>query len=155
MFPWSALDPSVVVGPPSYPFPVPVPGRSISMQPWPFFGNQNSGIIPNPSSTFVPFLTPNTLIEPQLTQHASPHMQPGSTCNISRKQDSKNQSSGESNSKKGEDFTDFATHLQLKMPASKSDQVLSFIYLSYERNKSLGNSCTKIQIIIIARHNRD
>ncbi|WJZ95923.1 hypothetical protein VitviT2T_014656 [Vitis vinifera] len=25
MFPWSAIDPSVVVSPPSYPFPMPVP----------------------------------------------------------------------------------------------------------------------------------
>ena len=46
MFPWSAIDPSVVVSPPSYPFPmpvpVPIPTGSIpmhpSMQPYPFFG---------------------------------------------------------------------------------------------------------------------
>ena len=131
MFPWPAIDPSVVVGPPSYPFPVPVPvpipAGSIpmhpSMQPYPFYGNQNHGMIPNPCSTFVPYLTPNTLVEPRSTQHASPPMQPCSASNISSKQDSKDESSGESNSEKGEDSTDVATDLQLKTPGPKSDQV--------------------------------
>lgn len=135
MFPWPAIDPSVVVAPPSYPFPVPVPvpvpisagsmPMHPSMQSYPFYGNQNPGIIPNPCSTFVPYLTRNTLIEPRSTQHASPPIQqPGSASNVSSKQDSKDESSGESNCEKGEDSTDVATDLQLKTPGPKSDQVL-------------------------------
>lgn len=159
MFPWSAIDPSVVVSPPSYPFPVPVPvpipTGSIpmhpSMQPYPFFGSQNTGIIPNPCSTFVPYFTPNTLIEPQSTQHVSPPMQPGSTSNISSKQDSKNESPGESKSEKGEDSTDVATDLQLKTPGSKSDQELSSGQqqhkpkrsLSKEKNSTEGSSSSR------------
>ncbi|KAK8694568.1 hypothetical protein V6N13_072116 [Hibiscus sabdariffa] len=48
MFPWTGIDPSVVVAPPySYPVPLPIPTRPLAMQPslqpYPFFGNHNPG----------------------------------------------------------------------------------------------------------------
>ena len=64
MFPWGHVDPSVVVSP-SYSYttvPIPVPPGPIpvhpSLQPFPFFGNQNPGAIPGPCSTFIPYPTP-------------------------------------------------------------------------------------------------
>ncbi|KAJ6907693.1 hypothetical protein NC651_018196 [Populus alba x Populus x berolinensis] len=53
MFPWAAVDPTVVMPPPySRPVPVPVPPGSIhihpSLQPFVFLGNQNPGAIASP-----------------------------------------------------------------------------------------------------------
>ncbi|KAG6767080.1 hypothetical protein POTOM_028259 [Populus tomentosa] len=53
MFPWAAVDPTVVMPPPySHPVPVPVPPGPIhihpSLQPFVFFGNQNPGAIASP-----------------------------------------------------------------------------------------------------------
>nr|WIE96117.1 basic helix-loop-helix transcription factor [Loropetalum chinense var. rubrum] len=96
MYPWPAMDHSVVMGPPSYPFPVPMPippgpiPMHPSMQPYPFFGSQNPG--------------------------------PGSRSHISSKQDSRNKLSGESKIDKSEDSNDVATDLELKTPGSTGDQ---------------------------------
>ncbi|KAF2286843.1 hypothetical protein GH714_031843 [Hevea brasiliensis] len=83
----------------SLPMPVTLPPGPIplhpSMQAYPFFGNQNPAVIHNPCSTFVPFMTPNTLVDQQSTQHASSLAQPASGSHVSGKQDSKNKSSGE------------------------------------------------------------
>lgn len=127
MFPWAAIDPSVVMGPPySYPVPVPVPPGAIpmhpSLQPYPpFFGNQNPGAIHNPCSTFVPYPTPpNPPMEQPSAQHAS-------TSQISSTQRSKSKSSSAhqrvSNAERCDDSNDVATDLELKMPGSSVQQV--------------------------------
>lgn len=125
MFPWTAIDPSVVMGPPySYPVPVPVSPGPIpfhpSSQPFPFFGAQNPGAIPNPFSNFVPYPTPaNPPVEQPMSQYAS-------TSHISGKQDSKSKSPDQqrdSNAERGDGSTDVATDLELKMPGSSVQQV--------------------------------
>lgn len=134
IYPWTAIDHSVVMAPPSYPFPVPMamPPGSIPMhphmQPYPFYGNQNPGVIPNPCSTFVPYVTPSTLVEQQSAQYVSPFVQHGSRSNASGEQDSRNKSSGESKIEKNEDSNDITTDLELKTPGSASDQVSCRIF---------------------------
>ncbi|PSS25999.1 Transcription factor bHLH121 like [Actinidia chinensis var. chinensis] len=132
-FPWATMDPSVMMHPPSYPMPmpmpmpVPIPTGPIpmhpSLQPYPFFGNQNH-VIPNPCSTFVPYVPPNAMIDQQSTQYMSLAMQPGSS-----KQDSRNKASdrqGESKIGKNEASNDVATDLELKTPGSTADEDSSF-----------------------------
>lgn len=129
MFPWAAIDHSVVIAPPSYPYPMamPMPPGPIpmhpSMQPYPFYGNQNPGVIPNPCSTFVPYVTANTLVEQQSTQNVSQLVHPGNPSPILGKQDSRNKSSGESKIEKKKDSNDVTTELELKTPGSTEDQV--------------------------------
>lgn len=131
MFPWAAMDHNFVMAPPSYQFPMPMrmpPGpipMHPSMQPYPFFGNQIPGVIPNPCSTFIPYVTPNTLVEQQSTQHVSPVVHLGNQSPILGKQESKNKSSGESKTEKREDSNDVTTDLELKTPGSTEDQDLS------------------------------
>ncbi|XP_062102574.1 transcription factor bHLH121-like isoform X3 [Humulus lupulus] len=124
MFPWAAIDPSVVMGPTySYPVPVPVPQGSISFhpssQPFPFFGAQNPVAIPNPCSNFIQYPTPAYLpVEQPTSQYAS-------TSHISSKQDSRSKSSDQrkgSNAERGDGSTDVATDLELKMPGSSTQQ---------------------------------
>ncbi|XP_062082289.1 transcription factor bHLH121 [Humulus lupulus] len=128
MFPWAAMDHSVVMAPTSYPYPVPMPmpqgpiPMHPHMQPYPYYGNQNPGVIPNPCSTFVPYITPTTLVEQQSQQYVTPIVQPVSRSNVSGKQDSRNKSSGESKIEKSEDSSDVATNLELKTPGSATDQ---------------------------------
>lgn len=125
MFPWAAIDPSVVMGPPySYPVPVPVPPGPIpmhpSLQPFPFFGSQNPSAIPNHCSTFVPYQTPsNTPAEQPAPQFAS-------TSHISGKEDSKRKSSEHQRGntvERCDDSNDVATDLELKIPGSSAQQV--------------------------------
>ncbi|XP_030975837.1 transcription factor bHLH121-like [Quercus lobata] len=127
MFPWAAMDSSVVMGPPySYPVPVPVPSGPIpmhpSLQPFPFFGNHTTGGIANPCSTFIPYPPPpNPPVEQPSAQYAS-------TSQISSKQDSKSKSSDHqrgSNVERCDDSNDVATELELKMPGSSVQQDLS------------------------------
>ncbi|XP_061341645.1 transcription factor bHLH121 isoform X2 [Gastrolobium bilobum] len=129
MYPWTAMDHSVMMAPPSYPYPVPmpVPPGPIPMQPYPYYANQHPAVIPNPCSTFVPYLAPNTLVEQQSTQYVSPPLHPGSRSqsHVSGKQDSKNKSSRESKAGKSEDSNDVTTDLELKTPGSSADQDLS------------------------------
>ncbi|KAK9286623.1 hypothetical protein L1049_015023 [Liquidambar formosana] len=149
MFPWPAMDHSVVMGPPSYPYPMPVPippgpiPMHPSMQPYPFFGSQNPGVIPNPCSTFVPYLTPNAMVEQQSTQFMSPLMQPGGRSHISSKQDSRNKSSGESKIEKSEDSNDVATDLELKTPGSTADQDSSSRQRKSKKSLRKENSVTE------------
>ncbi|KAE8719114.1 bHLH121 protein [Hibiscus syriacus] len=131
MYPWGAVDHSVVMASP-YPYPVPMamppPGAILmhpSLQPFPFFGNQNPGIIHNPCSTFVPYMTPNTMVEQQSAQPVAPAAQPSSHSHASGKQDSKNKFSGESKAEKTVDSNGVATELELKTPGSTPDQDLS------------------------------
>lgn len=126
MFPWAPIDPSVVMGPSpySYPVPVPVPSGPIpmhpSLQPFPFFGNQNPSGIPNPCSTFIPYQTPaNPPTEVPSAQYAS-------ASHVSSKPDSKSKSSDRersSNTEKCDESNDVATDLELKTPGSSSQQV--------------------------------
>ncbi|XP_058730265.1 transcription factor bHLH121 [Vicia villosa] len=128
MYPWPAMDHSVMMAPPSYPYPVPMPvppPGSIPMQPYPYYANQHPAIIPNPCSTYVPFLAPNTIVEQQSTQYVSPPLHPGSRSHISGKQESKNKSSRESRAERHADSNDVATDLELKTPGSSADQDLS------------------------------
>ncbi|KAG2696422.1 hypothetical protein I3760_07G058900 [Carya illinoinensis] len=127
MFPWAAIDPSAVMGPPySYPVPVPVPPGPLpmhaSLQPFPFFGNHNRGTVPNPCSTFIPYPTAsNPPMEPPSAQHAS-------TSQISSKQESQSKSLDHqmpSNVERSDDSNDVATELELKMPGSSAQQDLS------------------------------
>lgn len=126
MYPWAGMDHSMVIHPPSYPYPMPVPVPTgpvpmhPSLQPYPFFSNHNPSVAQNPSS-FVQYMTPNTLIEQQPTQYMSPIIQPGSV----PRQESRNRSSeqGESRIEKREDSNEVATDLELKTPGSASEQV--------------------------------
>lgn len=127
MFPWAPMDPSVVMGPSPYSYPVPMPVASgpipmhPSLQPFPFFGNQNPSGIPNPCSTFIPYQTPaNPPTELPSAQYAS-------ASHVSSKPDSRiKQSDRErsSNTERCDDSsTDVATDLELKTPGSSSQQV--------------------------------
>ncbi|KAI7729843.1 hypothetical protein M8C21_019832 [Ambrosia artemisiifolia] len=121
MYPWGHMDQSVVMHPPPYPYPVPLqmpmPPGSIpmhpSVQPYPFFGSQNPGVVSNPCSTFFPSV-----------QYVSPAVQPSGRSHVSGRQGSRNKSSeqGESGSGKDEDSNDVATELELKTPGSTGDQ---------------------------------
>ncbi|GAB4848470.1 hypothetical protein Ancab_003175 [Ancistrocladus abbreviatus] len=126
MFPWAPVEPhpSVVMGPHySFPMPLALPAGPIpmhpSLQPFPFFGNQNPGAIPNHCSTFVPYPTPTNLqVEQQSTQYAS-------TSHISSKQDSRSKSSDSQRGRKFEwsgDSNDVATDLELKTPGTSGQQ---------------------------------
>lgn len=127
MYPWGGMDPSVVMHPPSYPYPVPMamaPGPipvHPSLQPYHYFGNQNPTLVPNPCSTFIPYLTPNTIIEQQ-SRTITPVVQPSSRSRVSSKQDSRQRSSDHGESKTVEDSDDVATELELKTPGSTADQ---------------------------------
>lgn len=136
--PWAPMDPSVVMGPHPYPYPlpVPVPAGPIpmhpSMQPYPFFANQNLGGIPNPCSTYMPFSSPpaNPQMEQVSPQFVSPHnmLQPSSRSHVSSKQDSKSKSSDRqrgNNVERSDGSNDVVTELELKTPGSTADQEAS------------------------------
>ncbi|KAI4314752.1 hypothetical protein L6164_027629 [Bauhinia variegata] len=120
MFPWTAVDHSVVMAPPySYPVPLAIPPGPISIQPFPFFGNQNPGPIPNPCSTYIPFSAPaNPPVELPSAQFAS-------TSHISSKQESRGKSPDRErpgNAERCSESNDVATELELKMPGSSTQQ---------------------------------
>ncbi|KAL3539058.1 hypothetical protein ACH5RR_002424 [Cinchona calisaya] len=132
IFPWAGVDHSVVMHPASYPFsmPMPIPAGPIpmhpSLQPYPLFGNQNAAVVPNPMSTFVPFMAPNNVIEQQST-HVPQVTQPTVRSHASSKQDSRPKTSKQkdSRSEKSENSDDVATDLKLKTPGSTSEQDVS------------------------------
>lgn len=120
MFPWTAIDHSVVMAPPySYPVPIPISIHP-SIQSFPFFGNQTSGPIPNPCSTYVQFSAPaNPPAEQPTGQYAS-------TSHVSSKQESRSKSPDHerpSNAERCGESNDVATELELKMPGSSTRQV--------------------------------
>ncbi|KAL0454120.1 UNVERIFIED_CONTAM: Transcription factor [Sesamum latifolium] len=107
------------------PFPIPTGPIPLhpSLQPYPFYANQNPAVVPNPCSTYVPYMTHNTMIEQQSTQHVSQVMQQGTRSHVSSKQDHRNRSSdGESRIEKSDDSNDITTDLELKTPGSTSEQ---------------------------------
>lgn len=135
MVPWGKMDHSVVMARPTYPFPMPVampPGpipMHPSMQSYSIYGNQTAGVIPNPCSTYVPYMTTNTLVEQPTMQYVSPVVQSGGRSHISSKQDSENKSSEDSNIEKNEDSNDIMTDLELKTPGTITDQVSIFHFI--------------------------
>ncbi|PIN14290.1 hypothetical protein CDL12_13081 [Handroanthus impetiginosus] len=129
LYPWAGMDHSVVMHPSSYPFPMPVPiptgpiPMHPSLQPYPFYGNQNPAVVSNPCSTFVPYVTHNTMIEQQSVQHGPQVLQQVARSHASSKQDPRNKSSqGESRIEKSDDSNDITTDLELKTPGSASEQ---------------------------------
>lgn len=130
MYPWGGMDHSVVMHPSSYPYPMPVPVPTgpipmhPSMQPFPFYGNQNPAVVPNPCSTYVPYMTHNPMIEQQSTQHVSQVLHQSSRPHSSSKHDHRNKSSDvESRIEKNDNSNDITTDLELKTPGSTSEQV--------------------------------
>ncbi|XP_059623501.1 transcription factor bHLH121 isoform X2 [Cornus florida] len=127
MFPWGGIDPSVVMAPSySYPVPLSVPPGPVpmhpSLQPFPFFGNQNPGAIPNPCTTFIPY---PTSANPHTEQ---PSRQYAPTSHVTSKQDSKIKSLGcsrDSNDEISDDINNVATQLELKTPGSRAQQVFA------------------------------
>lgn len=92
-----------------------------SLQPYPFFGNQNPAGAPNPCSPFVQYMAPSTLMEQQPAQQISPVMQPSNRTHGSGRQES---DQGESRIEKNEDSNEVATNLELKTPGPASEQVI-------------------------------
>ncbi|XWS42173.1 hypothetical protein CRYUN_Cryun17cG0145200 [Craigia yunnanensis] len=127
MFPWTGIDPSVVMAPPySYPVPLPVPTGPIALhpplQPFPFFGNHNPSAIANPCSTFMPY---STTTNPAIGQ---PSSQQESSSQTSSKKESRSKSMDDqrgSNGDRCDHSNDVATELELKMPGSSTNQDLS------------------------------
>ncbi|KAE8707129.1 bHLH121 protein [Hibiscus syriacus] len=128
MFPWTGIDPSGVMAPP-YPYPVPLPVARgpIAMhhpllQPYPFFGNHNSGVIANPCSTLMPYSTTSS----------PPVEQPSSQCTYASHTSSKKDSESKledyqrgSNRDRCDDSNNVATELELKIPGSSKNEDLS------------------------------
>ncbi|XP_065869029.1 transcription factor bHLH121 [Euphorbia lathyris] len=148
-YPWAGLDHSVVMAPTSYPFPMPMPiptgpiPMHPSMQPYPYFGNQNPAVIHNPCSTFVPYMTPNTLVDQQVMQHAPSLAHPTSGSHVSGKQNSKNKSSTDSKTGKSADSNDVTTELELKTPGSTTDQNSSSGPKNPKKSQRKDNSVTE------------
>ncbi|XP_050233932.1 transcription factor bHLH121 [Mercurialis annua] len=151
-YPWVAMDHSVVMAPTSYPYPMPVPMSAgpiplhPSMQPYPFFGNQNPAVLHNPCSTFVPYMNPNALVDQQSNHHASLHAQPasGSESHVSGKRDSKNRLSGESKTGKSVDSNDVTTELELKTPGLTTDQDTSSGQRKTKKYRGKENNVTDV-----------
>lgn len=110
------IDPSSVIMPAPYSFPValPVPADPVPMHPFPFFTNHNpSGPIRTPALAFMPY--PNQTI----TAYA-----PTSYNTSIRECGSKSSDRFRgSNDKEGDDSNNVETALELKTPGSRFDQV--------------------------------
>ncbi|XP_020232661.1 transcription factor bHLH121 [Cajanus cajan] len=124
MFPWAAIDHSVVISQPySYPVPIPIPPAPISihpsLQPFPFFGNQNPGPMANPCPMYVPYSTPtNPPVE-------LPSALCASTSHVSNHKESRSKSPAHGrpgDAERCSESHDVATELELKMPGSSSTQ---------------------------------
>lgn len=120
-YPWVAMDHSVFSHQPSYPYPVPIPMHP-SMQPcpYPFFASPSPGIFPNPCSTFIPYMNPNTPSEHQSSQFLSSSWRPGSGAHVLGRQSSDKET--EKQIDKNRDSNDVATDLELKTRGSTTDE---------------------------------
>ncbi|KAG9443052.1 hypothetical protein H6P81_018906 [Aristolochia fimbriata] len=154
MYPWG-MDPSVVMAPPSYPYPmaVAVPPGPIpmhpSLQPYPFFPGQNPAPFPNPCSTFLPYSSApgNPRMETSSGQHICSHSQLPSRSHTASKQDSRSKSSDRqrgSNAEKVDDSDEVATELELKTPglSHPSSQSLSAQEQGLTSDKRKGKQCS-------------
>ncbi|KAJ0968707.1 hypothetical protein J5N97_021584 [Dioscorea zingiberensis] len=131
LFPWAAMDPPVVMGPPpSYSFPMALPITSApipvhpTQQPFHFFRNQTPRTIPIPYSMYTPYSSSfaNAQVQPPPNHHRAPHpnassnnFQTASTLD-SRKKTTNNQQ--QNRTERSDDFSDVATELELKTPGS-------------------------------------
>ncbi|KAJ1418368.1 Myc-type, basic helix-loop-helix [Sesbania bispinosa] len=137
MFPWTAVEPFCChESPYSYPVPIPIPPSPISMhpslQPFPFFGNQNPGHIPSPCSMYVSFSAPtNPAIELPSSQYAS-------TSHASNQKESQSKSPDHrrrpSDAERCSDSHDVATELELRC-------------LDHQHNRKYKHSAMKDRII--------
>ncbi|KAE8695128.1 naringenin,2-oxoglutarate 3-dioxygenase-like [Hibiscus syriacus] len=121
MFPWTGIDPSVVVAPPYlYPVPLSVPmgpvARRPSLQPYPFFGNHNAGVVDNPCSTFISY---STTAHPPMERALSSDVSFQRDCG-SKSMDDERGSVGD----KCDGSNDVVTELELKIPGSSTNQDL-------------------------------
>lgn len=133
-FPWGAMDHSVVMAPYPYPVPMTMPIHP-SMQPYPFFPNQNSGAIPNSFSAFMPHVSSNTVVEHRSTQHVPPSMHLATSSHVSNKQDCNHTLTKDGKNERNDDSNNVATDLELKTPGSKSDQVRLLTVCCYWKMK--------------------
>ncbi|KAL4187826.1 hypothetical protein AMTRI_Chr09g21170 [Amborella trichopoda] len=142
IFPWASMDPSMVMGAPSpfpYPMPVPIPpGHHIplhpSLQPFPFFGNQNPESIPNPYLAFPPYPAPaNSHVERPSAQYGTPPLSHPSTTRFSQQEPRSKLSNSQqgSNANRSQDSNEIGTELELKTPGSDPNPEMS-----EERKKS-------------------
>jgi len=127
LYPWAAVDPSVVMGPAApYPYPVPViPSAPIPihpLQPYPLFQNQTPGAVPTPCSAYMPYTSAgNPQVEHSFSQRLPPHPHPSSRSQTSSRQDSRSKSldlQQRTGTEKSDDFSDVVTELELKTPGS-------------------------------------
>lgn len=133
MFPWGAMDHSVIMGhPPSYPFPVPVPIASgpiaihPSMPPYHYLRGPNPGAYP----AYTPYsTTSNHQGDQPSNQQNNPNPPP--SCEQSHDTSEKDCGSKlsdnhtQSGAERREDFSDVPTELELKTPGSTGPSSLS------------------------------
>ncbi|CAA0816784.1 Transcription factor bHLH121 [Striga hermonthica] len=130
MYPWAGMDHSLVMHSSTYPFPVPMPMPAgtiplhPSLQPYPFYGNQNPPVVHNPCSTYIPYVAHNAVIEQHSIQHVSQAVpQSNNRSNGCGKQDPRYKNSdGENRIEKSDDSNGITTDLELKTPGSTSEQ---------------------------------
>ncbi|GER55254.1 basic helix-loop-helix (bHLH) DNA-bindingsuperfamily protein [Striga asiatica] len=129
MYPWAGMDHSVVMHSSTYPYPVPMPitmpagpiPLHPSLQPYPYYNNQNPPVVHNPCSTYIPYVANNAVTEHHSTQHAVP--QSNNRSNGLGKQGPRYKNyDGESRIEKSDDSNDITTDLELKTPGSTSEQ---------------------------------
>ncbi|KQJ94621.1 transcription factor bHLH121 isoform X2 [Brachypodium distachyon] len=129
LYPWTGMEPSVVIGPPpSYPFPVPVPipTGAVPMHPqlqaYPFFRNQTLGTVPNPCTPYMAYTQPCHPDQPS-NQFSTPVPRSSSNQSHSPAQDHRSKSctlQQTSCGRRSDDFGDVATDLELKTPGSSA-----------------------------------
>uniref|UniRef100_A0A0D9YRL7 BHLH domain-containing protein n=1 Tax=Oryza glumipatula TaxID=40148 RepID=A0A0D9YRL7_9ORYZ len=133
LYPWTGMEPSVVIGPPlpypfSVPVPVPIPSGAVPMHPqlqaYPYFRNQTSGTVSNPCTPYMAYTQPIHPPTDQLSnQFSAPVQHSSSNRSHSMAQDSRSKSSAlqqVSCRGKHDDFDDVATDLELKTPGSSA-----------------------------------
>ncbi|XP_023733292.1 transcription factor bHLH121 isoform X1 [Lactuca sativa] len=118
MYPWGGIDPSSVVMPPpfSYPVALPVPAGPLPIHPFPFYANHNP-----PGASIMPYPNPNPA-----NYHINNQTLPVYVSRSS-KQESGNKSSEQfrgsnSNDEKGDNSSDVVTDLELKTPGSQGEK---------------------------------
>ncbi|XP_006665082.1 transcription factor bHLH121-like isoform X1 [Oryza brachyantha] len=132
LYPWTGMEPSVVIGPPPpYPFsvPVPIPSGAVPMHPqlqaYPYFQNQTSGTVPNPCTPYMAYTRPvHPPTDQPSNQFNAPVQHSSSNRSHSMAQDCRSKSSklqeASCRGKSDDDFNDVATDLELKTPGSSA-----------------------------------
>ncbi|KAH7664787.1 Myc-type basic helix-loop-helix (bHLH) domain-containing protein [Dioscorea alata] len=134
LFPWAAMDPSGVMGPPppySFPMPVPIASGPIPVHPTPpyhFFRNQNPGTISIPYSMYTPYSSSfaNAQVDPSSNHRRTPHHHASSNNSHTSSAQKKASNDQQQNcNERSDDFSDVATELELKTPGSSVPYVHS------------------------------